>query len=113
MIEIIKNILPEDINKQIILYLVNSDRWKIAKDVSNDYKLLEDLLNSSGGDHGNSLQTFDEFDQKFIDTPLNIYAEVIYSLVKSRSSFNCLKAKRFYWNYYNTAATPEIHIDRE
>ena len=113
MIEIIKDILPNDINRQIILYLLNSDRWRIAKDVDNDFRLLKNLLDSPGGDFGNSLQTFDEFDKKFIDTPLNIYAEIIYSIVKQRTKYKFNRAKRFYWNYYNNAALPEIHKDRE
>lgn len=113
MIEIHKNILPEEVNRKIVLYLVNSDRWRIARDVDDDFRLLHNLLDRPGGDFGNSLQTFDEFENKFIDSPLNIFAEIIYMSVKARTKYKFLRPKRYFWNYYNIAANPETHKDRD
>jgi hypothetical protein len=61
MIEVLKNVLPKEINNKIILCLLDSSNWKIAKDLRNNQEvLLNDLLGESGKDSGFSVRTFDE-----------------------------------------------------
>jgi hypothetical protein len=113
MIEIIKNILPLEINNKIILFLLKSNDWSIAKDHKNELSLLDDLLKNTGKDYGHSMQTFDEKENIYIDSPLNLYAEIIYSIVKSHTKYKFLKPTRFFWNYYNNSSSANPHIDNE
>jgi hypothetical protein len=111
MIEIIKNILPKEINDKIIFLLLKSDNWRIAKDHSCDIKLLDDLIGPAGKDYGCSLQTFAELENIFIDSPLNYYAEIVYAIIKQHTKYKFLKPIRFYWNYYNNSSFTLPHTD--
>ena len=113
MIEIIKNILPDVINKRIIFLLIQSDRWKLAKDNLKEIDLVDYLTNSKGKDFGNYLQTFDEKNDTYIDTPLNFFAEIIYEIIKEHTKYKFLKPIRFIWNYYNNSSSTDFHKDRE
>ena len=114
MIEIIKNILPSEINKKIILLLLESNKWRIAKDHNDEIKLLNDLLGPDGKNYGNFLQTYDEYSNINIDTPLNLYAEIIYLIIKKQTTkYKFLKPVRFYWNYYTSSSHTENHIDND
>ncbi len=109
MIEIIKNILPNEINNKIISYLVHSHNWRIAKDLEN-FNFFFDL-ETSNKDLGFFLQTYDEQRNINLDTPLNIYAEVIYEIIKKFSKYKFIKPIRFYWNYYNQSSCASLHND--
>jgi hypothetical protein len=111
VIEIIKNILPNEINNKIILLLIKSPNWRIAKDHDNDLKLLNDLLDVSGSTYGNSLVTYNELNNFYLDSPLNCYAEIIYEIVKKHTKHKFLKPVRFYWNYYNMSSSAAPHTD--
>jgi len=115
MIEIIKNILPEKINNKIILLLLKSANWKIAKDSFDDVKLLDDMLNNGEKSYGNSLISYQTSPRKeiYLETELNNYAEIIYEIVKSNTKYKFLKPIRFYWNFYNKAASASLHSDME
>jgi hypothetical protein len=111
MIEIIKNILPTEINNKIILYLIKSSSWKIGQDYTNDLKLLEDLLGPIGKDYGMSFNSFNEKENIFLETPLNNYAEIVYEIIKKTTQYKFLKPIRFYWNYYNSSSFSAQHTD--
>lgn len=114
MIEIFKNILPNEINNKIIYLLIHSANWKIAVDHNpNQKELLDYFLGPAGKDHGNSLQTFDEKRNIYLDCHLNIYAEIIYEIIKNSSKYKFLKPVRFYWNYYNNSSHTSSHRDRD
>lgn len=113
MIEVIKNILPNEINKKIIFFLIKSRNWGIAKDTGTEVGLLNELTQTSGKDYGFSLQTFDIKDDIFIEGPLNLYAEIIYEIIKKQTSYKFLKPLRFYWNYYNNSSQTLPHRDRD
>jgi len=76
MIEIIKNILPEKINNKIILLLLKSKNWRIAKDHNEDVRLLDDMLNNNNNSYGNSLTSFSTYplERINIECELNNYA---------------------------------------
>jgi len=112
MIEIIKNILPIEINNRIILFLLKSNNWRIAKDFDCDIRLVEDLIGVNGKDYGCSLQTLDEKENIYIESPLNYYAEIVYSIIKQQTKYKFLKPIRFYWNYYNNSSFTLPHKDR-
>jgi len=112
MIEIIKNILPEEINKKIIHFLLNTKNWKIAFDLKN-LNLIDDLLGPPGKDYGFSLQTFDVSENINLDSPLNLYGEIIYSIIKKNTKYNFLRPNRFYWNYYNNSSHTLLHTDKD
>jgi hypothetical protein len=114
MIEVFKNILPKEINNKIILCLLDSSNWKIAKDLRNNQEvLLNDLLGQSGKDSGFSVRTFDEKENIYIHSPLNLYAEIIYEIVKQHTKYKFLKPIRFNWNYYNNSSQATSHTDND
>jgi hypothetical protein len=113
MIEIIKNILPSEINKKIILLLIKSPYWSIGKDFNDDEKLLIDLLNNQGKDYGHTILSFDENLKIMIDTPLNLYAEIIYLTIKAQTKYKFIKPIRFHWNQYNSCSYSSKHKDNE
>jgi|688.fasta_scaffold01482_10 hypothetical protein len=113
MIEVIKNILPKEINKKIILFLLKSRNWGIAKDKGGEVELLNELIGTSGKDYGFSLQTLDVKDGIYIEGPLNLYAEIIYEIIKKHTKYKFLKPMRFYWNYYNNFSQTLPHKDRD
>jgi hypothetical protein len=112
MVEIIKDILPTFINKKIIYLLLDSCNWRIAKDEINHEQLLEDLLYGEGKDYGNSLQSYDELHKINLQSPLNLYAEIVFEIVKKRTKHKFTTPHRFYWNYYNNSSNTELHRDR-
>jgi hypothetical protein len=111
VIEVIKNILPNEINNKIILYLINSNNWRIAKDFEN-FNFFSNFKTSKK-DLGCFLQTYDEKRNIILDTPLNLYAEIIYEIVKKHTKHKFLKPIRFYWNYYNQSSCASLHKDSE
>jgi cellulose synthase/poly-beta-1,6-N-acetylglucosamine synthase-like glycosyltransferase len=60
MIEIFSNILPNEINRNIIAQLISSKNWDIGKDTPDLNFLVNDFLGPPGLDYGNSLQSFNE-----------------------------------------------------
>jgi hypothetical protein len=113
MIEIIKEILPNEINKKILLFLATNSNWKIAKDKGSDKKLLEDLLGPNGKNSGFFLETFNELHKINIDTPLNLYAEIIYESIKNKTKYKFIKPIRFIWNYYCSNSETNLHTDKD
>lgn len=113
MIEVIKNILPEKINNKIILLLLKSTNWRIAKDFNDDIRLLDDMLNNNNKSYGNSLTSFSTYplEKINIECELNNYAEIIFEIVKNHTKYKFLKPIRFYWNFYNKAAAAALHTD--
>jgi hypothetical protein len=113
MIEIIKEILPNMINKKILLFLVSHVNWSISKDQGNNEKLLEDLLGPNGKNSGFSLETYNEFNKINMDTPLNLYAEIIYESIKNKTKYKFIKPTRFLWNYYCSNSETNLHVDKD
>ncbi len=111
MIEIIKDILPTAINKKILSYLANHQNWRIAKDYESDQKLVEDLLGPDGSNSGFSSETYNEFHKINLNTPLNLYAELIYEIIKNKTKYKFIKPTRFIWNYYCSNSKTHLHKD--
>jgi hypothetical protein len=114
MIQIIKNILPDEVNKNIILFLLKCDRWKIARDTGDEIKQANNLLfNKKGEDFGFSLQTYDILQNVYVDSPLNIYADIVYNIIKNHTKYKFIKPCRYYWNYYNKSSVTDEHTDMD
>ena len=54
----------------------------------------------------------DEKENIYIESPLNYYAEIVYSIIKQQTKYKFLKPIRFYWNYYNNSSFTLPHKDR-
>jgi hypothetical protein len=113
MIEIFNNILPNEINRNIIAQLISSKNWDIGKDTPDLNFLVNDFLGPPGLDYGNSLLSFNEKENVFLDSPLNIYAEIIYFMVKKLTKYKFLKPVKFNFNYYNNSSHSTLHQDKE
>ena len=113
MIEVIKNILPQEINKKIIQTLIHTKNWAMASDDEQaQKKLVEDLLGPPGKDNGFYLQTYNLLQGIDLPSPLNIYADIVYTLIKNNTKYKFLRPERFYWNYYNNSSHCLMHKDK-
>jgi hypothetical protein len=114
MINIIKNILPLQINKYIINKLCNQPNWCFPHD--NENKSREDFFNNLLEDNisnaGFSLVTYDNVSNINVQTDLNLYAEIIFYYIKEKLKFNIHTISRIYWNYYDNSSISNYHIDR-
>ena len=104
IIEKFPNILPNQINEKIISFLIDSPHWRITRDEGTRQQLQNNLLNTNNSDFGFNIQTFDEIHNLYLDSPLNLYAEMIYFIIKDKSKYKFLKPVRFFWNYYNKSS---------
>ena len=103
MVTKINNILPFQTNKDIIQMLINEARWKIASDVgrfegekpnSNANKMLDENISNAGFSH----VTFDRKFNLHINTPLNLYGDIIFYTIKNKLK-TIQTLYRIYWNY--------------
>tara|TARA_R110000787_G_scaffold252966_1_gene358360 strand:- start:2082 stop:2606 length:525 start_codon:yes stop_codon:yes gene_type:complete len=113
MVEIMKDLLPKEVNKKIIYYLIKSNNWSIARDRQDDFTLCNYLYSDNKKDYGMSLRTFDEKENLMLDTPLNIYAEIIYNIISTKTKYSFKNPSRFFWNYYNSSSHSAIHKDEQ
>ena len=115
MVTKINNILPFQTNKDIIQMLINEARWKITSDTgrfegeernTDVNKMLDKNINNAGFSH----VTFDRKFNLHIDTPFNLYGDIIFYTIKNK--LKTIKTlHRIYWNYYDTSSKPALHKD--
>jgi hypothetical protein len=113
MIEKIQDILPPDINKIIIDNLIYSTNWQIGKDNNMPIeKCGEYLLSNSTNDFGIFQITYDTWHNINIESPLNLYANIVYKIIEQRTKlYKFKKPCRFFWNYYNNSSKGSSHQD--
>jgi len=115
MVTKINNILPFQTNKDIIQMLINEARWKIASDVgrfegeernTDVNKMLDKNINNAGFSH----VTFDRKFNLHLNTPLNLYGDIIFYTIKNKLK-TIQTLYRLYWNYYDTSSKAALHKD--
>jgi hypothetical protein len=114
MIETIDNILPSDINRKIISYLVN-EQWNFARDFKTNeinHPHYNKFFNGEM-DMGMSILSYHKDRNICLSSALNLYAEIIYSIVKQKTKYKFIEPTRFYWNWYNTNSITDFHKDEE
>jgi len=114
MIKIIKNILPPEINKNIITTLCNQQNWSFPHDIKDMTRenFLNNFVKNNISNCGFSLVTYDNFNNIHIKTELNLYGEIIFYYIKQKSKLNIFDIKRIYWNYYDQSSTGNYHKDK-
>jgi len=114
MIEIIDNILPVEINKKIIFQLFNHDNWRLPHDTDgiNKDEFINEMLYKNKKNAGMSLTSYEKNDGINLNSPLNLYAETIFYIIKERSKYKFKDILRFYWNYYDTSSSGNYHVDK-
>ncbi len=114
MIRKIKEVLPPEINKHIIKKLCNQPNWSFPHDLDNETResFFEKFVSDNVSNCGFSLVTYDKVNDIFINTDLNLYAEIIFFIIKQKSKLNLHDISRIYWNYYDTASIANYHIDK-
>ena len=89
MVTKINIILPFQTNKDIIQMLINEARWKITSDTgrfegeernTDVNKMLDKNINNAGFSH----VTFDRKFNLHIDTPFNLYGDIIFYTIKNK-----------------------------
>jgi len=115
MIRKIKNILPPEINKHIILKLCNQPNWSFPHDVQGQTRkeFFDNFVDKNVSNSGFSLVTYDQLNNIRIETDLNLYAEIIFYKIKQESKLNLHTISRIYWNYYDTSSIANYHLDRK
>ena len=79
MINTIDNLLPHEINLKIINHLLNTPNWSFPSDDFEERKnQLNNMLYKDKKNAGFMLMTFDSTRNINLNTPLNIYAEIIF-----------------------------------
>ena len=114
MIEIIDNILPEQTKLKIIKQLMLSNTWSFPGDDDikvNSNEQLKNYLKLNQKNTGFMLLSYNKVHNINLNTPLNIYAEIIFDILKDKSKYNFNEALRFYWNYYDSSSQGNLHQD--
>lgn len=108
MIQIIENVLPKNINLEIINILIKSTNWYIGLDAPG-VDAFDKLFNEKS--HGGfSMTTFSKEKNTNINTNLNIFAGIITDIVCSKINIK-YEIDRFMWNYYLQGNEGINHID--
>jgi len=110
---IIKNILPNQINKHIIKKLCNQPNWCFPHDVEDKTRdiFFEEMVDKNISNSGFSLVTYDNDNNLNIKTDLNLYAEIIFYYIKQKLKSNIHSISRIYWNYYDNSSVGNYHLD--
>tara|TARA_R100001591_G_scaffold95736_1_gene101526 strand:- start:849 stop:1352 length:504 start_codon:yes stop_codon:yes gene_type:complete len=103
VVKTLNNILPKNINKAIITYLVNECSWCVARDAN---KSCHDTLINLKSYLGFTIDTMDVKHHEY----LNIYANIIIEKVKEVFNIN-KKHSRLMWNMYYIGHNGLPHID--
>jgi len=112
MINTIDNLLPHEINLKIINHLLNTPNWSFPSDDFEEKKhQLNNMLYKNKKNAGFMLMTFDSTRDINLNTPLNIYAEIIFYKIQQLYNNKIKNIIRFYWNYYDNSASMIFHQD--
>jgi hypothetical protein len=105
MIKKISNIIPHNVNKEIIKILQNTRGWYFGYDEKNQ----EDDLQQ---DQGLALQTFNEdADVLISQQTLNMFAFIIANKICDNLSITFNKLQRVNYNFYHPLSIGKAHID--
>jgi len=105
---ILNNILPNNINLEIIDILGNHP-FHIAFDNNNKSRYHNLFLGKS---NGFNIITIDQ-GKIIYDSILNIYGNIISEIIKNKLKLNNYLIERLYWNLYLNKNNSELHTDRE
>jgi|DEB0MinimDraft_6_1074348.scaffolds.fasta_scaffold01914_8 hypothetical protein len=110
--EVIKNILPHQTNIKILLNLINHNNWCFPTDTINDKKIiLEKFFKYNESNSGMMLMSYDKSNNINLNSPLNLYGELIFDIIKSKSTYKLNDLVRIYWNYYDNSSVMKEHKD--
>jgi len=101
-VEIIKNILPKETNKEILNYLCNETSWKLAHEYKTPYEII--FLNNLHLGYSHCSQGL--CDQQILNIPANIITNTVLEKMNLKG-----KIFRFMWNMYNQNQSSYIHKD--
>ena len=106
-VQIIDNIFPVDTNVKILEEL-SVNRWFIASDNINGKTGLQHITSKKNS--GFFIETIKDA-KIIIDSPLNIYGNIIFDIIKDKLNIKNSILIRLYWNMYFPGAETEIHTD--
>jgi hypothetical protein len=107
MQEVVSSILPENINKDIIQLLKQTEGWYFGF----DEKIRNSFLNE---DEGLALRTFgDNCIVNKNTQSLNMFAHIVASIVCSKLKVEFKGLKRVNYNFYHPLSKGKLHIDSE
>lgn len=112
MIETIDNVLPTDINKKIIYFLLQ-EKWSFASDNFKNSDVYKNKFFNGEMDMGMSILSYHKDRNICLNSALNLYAEIIYSIIKQKTKYKFIEPTRFYWNWYNPNSITDFHKDEE
>jgi len=110
--EVIKDILPHQTNLKILLNLINHSNWCFPTDIINDKKIiLEKFFKHNESNSGMMLMSFNKSNSINLNSPLNLYGEIIFDIIKTKSKYKLNDLIRIYWNYYDNSSVMKEHKD--
>ena len=107
MLEIVSNILPSNINKEIINLLKCTEGWYFGY----DEKIKNNELDK---DEGLALRTLGNNAIVNNNTQsLNMFAYIVASLITKKLNINFNGLKRVNYNFYHSQSFGKLHVDSE
>ena len=101
-VDIIKNILPKESNKEILNYLCNEVSWYIAREHKKPYDIIfKDNLHLGYAYCSNLVPN-----QEILNIPANIIMNTVLEKTNRKG-----KLFRFMWNMYNKNQESFAHVD--
>jgi len=95
-VTLLNNVLSPKTNERIITHLSNH-HWYIAQDTYGEFERLKHIRSKNNPNF--SLFTKD-FDKEPINSPLNLYAEIIFDTVTTKLNLTSTYPQRILWNMY-------------
>lgn len=110
-IETIEGILPTSVNNTIIEALLQQKDWRLGRDNTTVVEHREHILSNAGSDFGFIITSYDKWNNINIPSVLNVYAFLIYEIIKEKTKSKFIEPYRFLWNYYNKSSETALHQD--
>jgi len=95
-VNLLNNILPPRTNEKIITHLSNHP-WHIAQDRIGEFERLKHIRANNNPNF--SLITKD-FNREPTNSPLNLFAEIIFDTVTTKLNLTSVYPERILWNMY-------------
>jgi hypothetical protein len=113
MIKTMNQVLPKEINNDIIKLLLKQRNWGFAFDNGGIDKFIKDVIIENTSNRGFNIITYDDVLNIKLNSALNIYADIVFCRVKEFLKINFKRPSRYFWNYYDSSSTAFEHIDSE
>ena len=111
MIKTMDQVLPKEINNDIIKLLLKQRNWGFAFDNGGVDKFIKDVIIENTPNRGFNIITYDDVLNIKLNSALNIYADIVFCRVKEFLKIKFKRPSRYFWNYYDSSSIAFEHTD--